>query len=208
VPRRLSAASLPARLTDDFAAMLLSSSSVTLADGWLKSGTTLTSDDLAIGLGRVRLADGFAVQSRRRRARRVATERYRTEVETHLDEARRSTAARRAYESFERAVEVITSTSDNASLAPLLSYLGDDDAPYRDTLLSCLADRDVPLLDAPAIKRVASLLSHQNRELARSAALALTAGGERATEGLQVALGYLDASRRADLERLLSFAVT
>lgn len=141
------------------------------------------------------------------------------EVRAHLEAARHSTARRHAYENFDRAIEVDVSTDTSINQIAICKYLADDDAPFRDTLLSCLADREVFLGYAPIISQIAALLSHDSREIARSAALALSVGGERASEALNGRLReprsprrpsprrVLDANRRADIEKFLAFVM-
>jgi hypothetical protein len=124
----------------------------------------------------------------------------------HLSNARRATGSRDAYRAFERAARVVEMARAPAMLERLLVYVADRGAPFRDTLLSCIADRELPLDGEPTIRGLLALLADDNREVARSAALALESGGSASSAALFAALPALSEQRRGDLKRLLSFA--
>lgn len=167
----------------------------------------VTSETSAIEPGRSAPLGPSLFQSAQTPPRSLADTRTRCAVAAHLDFARTSASARLAYERFGLAVDIAI-----AGETPMLdflttSYLSDERAPFRDTLLSYLADHELPLSSPRAIARVTRLLSHQNREIARSAALYLGANAGRSRDALLSALQTLESVRRADLERLLSFAI-
>jgi len=126
-------------------------------------------------------------------------------IEARLSEARRATTTGQAYIAFEHAVRIAESRSTSALQALFLAYVTDPSAQFKDTLLSCVADREVRLDYEPAVRSLVALLGTQDRELARSAALALDAGGEGASTALIAALKTLPDDRRRDLNRLIWF---
>ena len=92
-----------------------------------------------------------------------------------LDEARRATTPRSAYGAFERLLRRVAA-GERPILDAMVGYLGDPRAPFKDTLLSCVADREMVLTHEPALRRLTALLEAADLEVARSAALALGAG--------------------------------
>ena len=130
----------------------------------------------------------------------------RTSIEREMVEARVSTAGRHAYAAFERAFRVVETHETATLLEPLSCYLADPDAPYKTTLLGCMADREIVLEAGPLLDAVSALLLAANLDLARSAALAMAVAGERATTALRVALDGLPQERRRDLNQFLTFA--
>ena len=84
-----------------------------------------------------------------------------------------------------------------------MDYLGEPGEPYKHVLLSWLADQEVELTAPWMVRRIAELLSSSDRELARSAALALLAGGALSSSGLTEELERLDLARRRDLQHLI-----
>lgn len=122
-----------------------------------------------------------------------------------LDEARRATTPRSAYGAFERLLRRVAA-GERSLLDAMVGYLGDPRAPFKDTLLSCVADREMVLTHEPALRRLTALLQAADLEVARSAALALGAGGDVSCQALRAALAGMSDARREELERFLSFA--
>ena len=85
---------------------------------------------------------------------------------------------RGAYDKAEPIVELLAETRYPSTLWRVARYLRDEGSPWRDVLLSCFADNDLPLRDSLAME-IKFLTSSADRSLAQSAALALKAGGER-----------------------------
>jgi len=127
-------------------------------------------------------------------------------IDAQLAEVRRATTAGRAYDAFEHAICIFESSKAPVLLGLLAAYLTDLSAPFKDTLLGCLSDREVCINHDLTMQRLIALLAAEDRELARAAALVLDAGGEGASTALVAALLALPEDRRNDLNRFISFA--
>jgi len=180
---------------------LILASSATLADGWPVCSPALLGEALAISLGREPLSVP------RTRARRVPVDRPLVLVRSALQQGRLSASRRAAYQQFDLALYHAGTSRTRSARRAVLAYLADEKAPFRDTLLGCMADRDFALSESADIEIVTRLLANESRELARSAALALTAAGERATEMLRDAIRCLYDERRADIARFVAFSM-
>lgn len=124
-------------------------------------------------------------------------------VEAALKYARIARSSREAYEGFSRAIGALADGDLEATWPRLMAYLTEPKEPYRPLLLSCLADHEVELSSPWVVRRIAEVLSSSDRDLARSAALALLAGGELSSNKLQDELARLHPARRDDLQRLV-----
>ncbi len=88
----------------------------------------------------------------------------------------------------------------------LETYLKNPDAPYKDILLSCMADNNVEI-SGEFITFVSSLLSDEDISIARSAALAMFYGGAESAKVLEQILPSLNDVRQGDLRRLFDKCV-
>jgi hypothetical protein len=127
-------------------------------------------------------------------------------INRELAIAQRACSSREAYEAFERAIRLATNADSPSLFAAFVRYLTDGCSRFKDTLLSCFADRDVPLTFEPLVDVIISIIKQEDRELARSGAIALAVGGQRSFNALNLALKELPTARRDDLERFLAFA--
>lgn len=142
----------------------------------------------------------FVSHYREARSSTIQTSREQTFIERELNDVRKAASRRSAYTTFERVARA--AVEDATHLEAIIAYLMDAHAAHRDTFLGCLADLDFELPANPA-RRVASLLHSRDEELARSAALALAAGGEASAHELDHAMAALEEPRRQDLARLI-----
>ncbi len=133
----------------------------------------------------------------------IVTVRSPSPLEVALSDVRSARSGRDAYDRFSRAVSVGEGGDPEDSWPKLMNYLGEPTAPYKHLLLSCLADHEVELITPWVVRRIADLLSSSDREVARSAALALLAGGELSSNKLREELQRLHPLRRKDLEGLV-----
>jgi hypothetical protein len=122
--------------------------------------------------------------------------------ERALLDATRVASARLAYDAFER---ILTSSNTRDAAQVLCRIIADPTVQYRDTLLKVLADNEIELSYEPLVTATANLLSSEQRLLARSAALALMSGGEKAVAALDAELKRLPAPDATELSRFISF---
>ncbi len=127
----------------------------------------------------------------------------RSALDAALGQVRLARSGRDAYERFSCAVGPDVNREPEAFWFKLMDYLGEPGEPYKHVLLSWLADQEVELTAPWMVRRIAELLSSSDRELARSAALALLAGGALSSSGLTEELERLDLARRRDLQHLI-----
>jgi hypothetical protein len=122
-----------------------------------------------------------------------------------LDETRRATTPRSAYSAFERLLRR-AEAGERQILDAMVGYIGDTHAPFKATLLSCIADREMVLTNKAILWRLTALLGAADIDVARAAAQALVAGGDASCEALDIALSSVSDARREELQRFLSFA--
>lgn len=123
-----------------------------------------------------------------------------------LDAARTARTSGDAYAHFERVARRIAQSQLRAPAEAVTTYLEDETAPLRETLLGCLADHELEISDGRLLRVCAELLRSAKPRLARAAAMALSSGGPRARRCLHAALEQLPTESRQDIVGLLSFS--